>query len=266
MAASPQATRKANATAVFDLKSATLTVLALLLKTSDLDELAAALQGRYGDTPGLFENEPLCIDLAAVRAADQPIDFKRLLGLLRGVGFNPVAVRAGSAMQMAAALAVGLAEAPEQSSPPPSLQALAPAPDAAAVPTPPPALAAAPGVETVVKDVPPGGTLIIDRPVRSGQRIYARGGDLIVLAVVNSGAEVVADGHVHVYAPLRGRALAGLRGDLTARVFSTCMEAQLVSIAGLWRTSESGLPPGVWGKMAQVRLEGEKLVFEPIKG
>ena len=106
---------------------------------------------------------------------------------------------------------------------------------------------------------------MIDRPLRSGQQVYARGGDLVVLAVVNFGAEVIADGHIHVYAPLRGRAIAGARGNTAARIFSTCMEPQLVAIAGTYRTAETPLPDDVLGKPAQVRLDGETLVVEPLE-
>ena len=117
----------------------------------------------------------------------------------------------------------------------------------------------APPVEAVAP-----GALVIDRPLRSGQQVYARGRDLVLLAMVNHGAEVIADGHVHVYAPLRGRAIAGARGNTEARIFSTCMEPQLVSIAGIYRTTETALPAQVLGKPAQVRLEGEKLRIEPL--
>jgi septum site-determining protein MinC len=106
---------------------------------------------------------------------------------------------------------------------------------------------------------------VIDKPLRSGQRVYAKGADLIVLAVVSFGAEVIADGNIHVYAPLRGRALAGALGDTAARIFTTCMEPQLLSIAGIYRTTETELPAAVLGKPAQVRLDGEKLVVEPLK-
>jgi septum site-determining protein MinC len=105
----------------------------------------------------------------------------------------------------------------------------------------------------------------VDKPLRSGQQVYARGGDLVVLAVVNFGAEVIADGSIHVYAPLRGRAVAGAKGDTTARIFSTCMEPQLISIAGTYRTTDTALPADVHGKAAQVRLDGEKLVVEALK-
>ncbi len=99
-------------------------------------------------------------------------------------------------------------------------------------------------------------------PVRSGQQVYARGGDLVVLAPVNAGAEVVADGSIHVYAPLRGRALAGVRGGREARVFALELAPELVAIAGIYRMFERGdeLPPGP----AQAWLEGEHLRVAPL--
>jgi septum site-determining protein MinC len=86
-----------------------------------------------------------------------------------------------------------------------------------------------------------------------------------VLAVVSYGAEVIADGSIHVYAPLRGRAIAGARGDTAARIFSTCMEPQLVAIAGTYRTTDTALPADVQGKPAQVRLAGGTLAIEALK-
>ena len=146
---------------------------------------------------------------------------------------------------MAAALAAGLVEAPEG-------QPARPGPAPAAAPAP------APLAE-------PRTTLIVDRPLRSGQQVYARGGDVVVTALVSYGAEVVADGNIHVYAPLRGRALAGALGDTGARIFATCMEPQLLSIAGTWRTTEVELPAAVLGKPAQVRLDGDRLVIEALR-
>ena len=110
--------------------------------------------------------------------------------------------------------------------------------------------------------------LVIDKPLRSGQQVYARGRDLVVLAPVNPGAEVIADGHIHVYAPLRGKAIAGARGQADARIFSLAMAPELVSIAGIYRTSEVPLPADLLGKPAQVRLQrtddGDKLVIDPL--
>jgi septum site-determining protein MinC len=283
MAASP----KVNPTAVFELKSATLNVLALLVKTPDLAQLGQALVARYGEPAGLFEQEALCLDLSALRETDEPLDVPGLLALLRSHGLLAVAARGGSAAHMAATRAVGLSEAPEARSERPTATLPLPLPDD--VPTQPVALhldepeqaaaqvlaaASALDLEPAPEPEPEpmktpaaerASTMIIDKPLRSGQRVYARGCDLIVTAVVNFGAEVIADGSIHIYAPLRGRALAGAQGDASARVFAACMEPQLISIAGNWKTFEDGLPANVAGKPAQVRLDGERMVFDPLK-
>ena len=180
-----------------------------------------------------------------------------LLALLHRYGMVPLAAKGGSARQMAAAHACGLAESPEGAA-----AASAPertperSPEAAAIEQAPAATPQAPVAAT---------TLIVDKPLRSGQQVYARGGDLVVLAAVNFGAEVIADGSIHVYAPLRGRAIAGARGNAGARIFAMGMEPQLVSIAGIYRTTETALPADVAGKPAQVRLDDEKLLVEPLK-
>jgi len=246
----------AQARTSFDLKSASLPVVAVVLKTADAAQFAADLARRVADDPGFFDNDPVLIDLALVREAPEPIDFAAITAQLRRHSTLPVAVCGGNATQMAAARAVGLAAAPDA----------------------PPARAEAPAAEMrevirevvheveVVREVPiPGpGTVVVDKPLRSGQQVYARGADLVVMAVVSFGAEVIADGNIHVYAPLRGRAIAGARGNTGARIFSTCLEPQLVSIAGIYRTTETELPADVRGKPAQVRLEGEKLIIEPL--
>ncbi|WP_343589508.1 septum site-determining protein MinC [Paracidovorax wautersii] len=235
----------------FELKSAQLPVVAVALKTTDAAVLAADLAARLVDDPGFFDNDPVLIDLAAVRDAEEPVDFAALSASLRALHTQPVAVRGGSPAQMQAALAAGLVAAPEA----------------------PPARPAAPApvrevIREVVREVevPVAGptTVVLDRPLRSGQQVYARGGDLVVMAVVSFGAEVIADGNIHIYAPMRGRAIAGARGNTGARIFSTCLEPQLLSIAGIYRTTETELPDNVRGKPAQVRLDGEKLLIEPL--
>jgi septum site-determining protein MinC len=124
-------------------------------------------------------------------------------------------------------------------------------------------------VKEVVREIPGPQTMVVDKPLRSGQKVYARGADLVVLAPVNQGAEVVADGNIHVYAPLRGKAMAGARGNTAARIFSLCLEPELISIAGVYRTSENPLPADIAGKPAQVRLSSEggqdKLLIESLK-
>ncbi|MDX9944785.1 MAG: septum site-determining protein MinC, partial [Azonexus sp.] len=99
--------------------------------------------------------------------------------------------------------------------------------------------------------------VILDRPLRSGQRVYAKDSDLIIMAMVSAGAEVIADGNIHVYAPLRGRALAGASGNARARIFTTSLEAELLSIAGIYRTFENGLPADLARQPVMVRLTEE---------
>ena len=244
------AVSSAQARASFDLKSATLPLIAVLLKTADLSELADAMQTRLADTPDFFEQDPVVVDLAGVQESEETIDFATLITLLRSFKVVPIAVRGGSASQMEAAQAAGLLVAPDA----------------------PPARADTARVEVqevireVVREVPvaSAGAMVIDKPLRSGQQVYARGTDLIVMALVSHGAEVIADGNVHVYAPLRGKAIAGARGNTEARIFSTCMEPELVSISGIYRTTEVALPADIVGKPAQVRLVGEKLLIESL--
>ncbi|MBI2769078.1 MAG: septum site-determining protein MinC [Burkholderiales bacterium] len=238
------------APATFEIKSANLPLVALLLKSADLQQLSQELAARFGDIPDFFDNDPLVIDLAPLAAVPgaQP-DFTQLLALLRGYRMMPVAARGGSPAQMQAAAAAGLACAPEAH------------PVRAELVEAPAALRQAQG-ERDLRDA-----LVIDKPLRSGQQVYARGRDLVVLSMVNAGAEVIADGHIHVYAPLRGKAIAGARGNTEARIFSLCLQAQLLSIAGVYRTSEVPLPPQVLGKPTQVRLAGGaegKLVMDAL--
>jgi septum site-determining protein MinC len=229
--------------ATFELKSAALTLVAVMLKSTRIALVAKEMKLRFANAPELFNQDPVAIDLSLVSTASEPIDFEALITVLRSHRMLPVAAKAGNATQMAAALAAGLCEA--------HVQALAPKESPKPIPATP--------------DNSLRSALFIDKPLRSGQRVYAKGGDLIVMAAVSVGAEVIADGHIHVYAPLRGRALAGALGNTSARIFTTCMEPQLLSIAGIYRTTETELPDTVLGKAAQVRLEGERLVVDTLK-
>lgn len=240
----------AKAPASFEVKSASLPLVGLLLKSAGLDALAADLRRHYGSTPDFFDHDPLLIDLSPL-VASQPgaeLDFAELLKLLRQYKMAPVAVCGGTPPMMEAARAAGLACAPDARV---SHQAARPAP------RPAPA-------RTAEAAFVPSTAMMVDRPVRAGVQVYARGRDLIVNAVVNPGAEVIADGHIHVYAPLRGRAIAGAHGDAKARIFAMAMEPELVAIAGVYQTAEAGLPQGVRGRPAQIHLSssdaGHKLV------
>ena len=255
----------------FDIKSANLPLVALLLKSTDMQALAHDLALRFGDEPDFFDQDALLIDLSPLQpgAADESLDFQALIALISRYQLVPVAVKGGSPPQMMAALQAGLLPVPEAHlvSGQPKAAPRAAAPAASAAPAPrqpePPAAPTSSRSEAAPATL---GALVIDKPLRSGQQVYARGRDLVVLAMVNAGAEVIADGHIHVYAPLRGKAMAGARGNVDARIFALELNAELLSIAGVYRTSEHPLPAQVQGKPAQVRLvatdEGDKLVFD----
>ncbi|MBX3608892.1 MAG: septum site-determining protein MinC [Hydrogenophaga sp.] len=234
------------APASFDLKSAHLPLLALQLKSPDLELLKRELGERYGDQPEFFDHDPLLIDLHGLGEAPPP-DLAVVSQLLHSHRLRAVAVHARDDAQREAAQAAGLPIADGVNLP------RTEAPAAAPVPAPTPVTPSA---------------LVIDKPLRSGQQVYARGRDLVVLAQVNPGAEVIADGHIHVYAPLRGKAMAGARGNADARIFALAMAPELISIAGIYRTSEVALPADLHGKAAQVRLlstpDGDKLVIEAL--
>jgi septum site-determining protein MinC len=244
----------ANAPTTFEIKSAHLPLVALLLKSADLDRLAREFGQRFGDLPDFFDNDPLLIDLSPLQASepDARIDFNSLVQLLRPYRLNPLAVRAGSAQQMAQALAAGLLPAADATLERSRSISTTSSPASVLEPTP----------------VVPVGALVISKPLRSGQQVYARGRDLVVMAMVNPGAEVIADGHIHVYAPLRGKAIAGARGNHDARIFSLSMAPELISIAGIYRTGEIPLPPSVLAKAAQIRLvpgpDGDRLTIDPL--
>jgi septum site-determining protein MinC len=123
--------------------------------------------------------------------------------------------------------------------------------------------AAASGNGAGVERTAQGVSMLVDRPVRSGQRIYAAGGDLTVVAPVSSGAELMADGNIHIYAALRGRVIAGLKGDAKARIFCSDLQAELVSVAGHYRVSEN-IPAELKGRQVQVFLDSEVLRIEPL--
>lgn len=242
--------------ASFEIKSANLPLVALLLKSPDLTALSRDMAQRFGDIPDFFDNDPLLIDLAEL--TDATIDFSALIALLRRYQLAPVAFKSASPAQAAAALAAGLTAAADAQ----VLMLRTPAPVVEMVTE---TLASAAPIAA-----PPLGALVIDKPLRSGQQVYARGRDLVVLAMVNAGAEVIADGSIHVYAPLRGKAIAGARGNLDARIFSLALDAELLSIAGVYRTSDTPLPADVHGKPTQVRLvstpDGDKLVMDQLSG
>ena len=258
-------------TTSFEIKNADLPLISLVIKTQDFSLLEQELGQRLDENPGFFNGEPAILDLMQLSTPEgETLDLMALCALVKRHGLEPIALKTQEAFWAAEGQRAGLFDASQflphgKSSlgldafkSTPLLE-----PEAAELP-PPPAATPEPQPPVAVQEMAPAQatTLIITKPLRSGQRAYAKGGDLVVLAMVNPGAEVMADGHIHVYAPLRGRAIAGAKGDTSARIFTSCLEAELVSIAGIYRTSEVNIPKEFLGKGAQISLEGDKLVMQ----
>lgn len=237
----------------YDIKSADLPLVALLLKTTDLNAFSQALNQQLAESPGFFNHDPLVIDVSAL-PDDQniaPVDLSRLLDILRAQGLVPLAIKGAHNELLATAHALGLVDASDA-----RVRRSMPVAEA-------PVSTQAPAAPALL------GAMVIDKPLRSGQQVYAKGRDLVVMAMVNPGAEVIADGSVHIYGTLRGKAIAGARGNTKAMIFAQSMEPELISIAGVYRTSENPLPSEVLGLPAQVCLQsgpdGDKLLISPLK-
>jgi septum site-determining protein MinC len=238
---------------LIEFKGASLAVMTAYIRDADAVRLADALHMMLGGMPDFFAGEPAILDFSQLGGQPERVDWTALISLLRRYQLQPVGVRRlaphlhDGARRVNLALLGDDAPAAERPITPP-----APAPASAAeVPPLAPVAAGAPADEP-----PRAPTQVVERPLRSGQQVYAKGGDLVLLAGMSPGSEVIADGSIHCYGPLRGRALAGARGDTSARIFSTNFGPELVSIAGVYRTFDRGIPQAVAGRNAQVRLSG----------
>ena len=206
----------------------------------------AELTEQVGRSPRFFLNAPVVLDLRNIADFSTPAEFAEAKEILRRHTLSLVGVQNALPAQIEAAAAVGLA-----SFAPNSTQPRRPNPreePSAAAPPPPPA--PAPAVKTQ----------LVLQPVRSGTQIYARGADLVVTAAVSPGAELMADGNIHVYGTLRGRALAGAAGDTEARIFCSRFEAELVAIAGHYLVSEQ-MPVEERGRAVQIALVDDRLTI-----
>jgi septum site-determining protein MinC len=239
-----------------ELKTTRLAGIQIILNSAEHAALDTHISTLFAATPDFFGGEPAVFECGRLPADAPSPDWAWLAQELKSRGLNPFAVQNASPELAARAVEAGLLV----------LNDAAPAPAVAAV-EPEPAPASEPEAKPDAEPAAPASapTRIIDKPLRSGQRVYAAGGDIVVLAAVNPGAEVIADGSIHVYAPLKGRALAGARGDTSARIFTTHLEAELVSIAGVYRTFESALDAPLARKPAQIRLaDASQIVIEPL--
>jgi len=256
-----------------EIKISTVVAISTILHSADLEAIDATLASMTGGVSDFFEDEFAVIDVSAFTSSAWTIDWAAIVALLKKYRLNAVAVRGASPLMIDAIRAQGLAlddgsggvHAGGHATPPPlvvhaaaSEPAPAPAPAAPAAPAPEPAPAPSQA------SAPTLAPMLIDTPVRAGQRIYARGTDLIVTAVVNNGAELIADGSIHVYAPLNGRALAGASGNADARIFALSMQPELVSIAGVYRTFDEGFPSDLARQPTQIRLVGDRIDIQSL--
>jgi septum site-determining protein MinC len=228
---------------LFQIRAQLQTLLALKLIQPRDERFFLVLQQALARSPKFFRHAPIVVDAGAV-AGEPPLNLAEFARRLRQQHLVPVGLQNGDEAWSHMAVNAGLALLP-------SGRPAKVAPEEAA-PSPP-------------GDPAPrrNASIVVSEPVRAGQQIYAEDGDLIVLAPVSPGAEVAADGHVHVYSRLRGRAHAGVKGDRDARIFCHKLEAQLVSVAGVWLVNED-IDARFLGKRVQICWLGGALVMEPL--
>lgn len=250
----------------FKIKTGNVSVLQLHLLTTDLAQLKQELKIRLAQTPDFFASTPIVLELSGIAESGVSLDFAALAAFMLEQGMCAAGVAGGSELQREDAIQSGLGLfAPSRGASKTDTEQAVPQP-AQLHEQPELPCFSAEVIETAVTSPPAAckPTLVIDKPVRTGQRIYAEGANLVVLAIVNAGAELIADGDIHVYAPMRGKAIAGAQGNEAARIFVNSMEAELLSIAGCFKVFEEGIPENVRAKPARVHLEGSRLVIEPL--
>lgn len=237
-----------------ELKFGQVGIANLRVRTLDPAQLAAEMAERVQRAPNLFARAAVVLDFGGLSRTPSLDEARALVDGLRDAGVLPVALAYGTreidalSQQLGLPLLAKFRAQYERADAAPA-PAHAPEPPRAAEPPPPAAPAAASASA-------PG--LIQAAPVRSGQQVYAEQRDLTVLATVGAGAEVLADGSIHIYGALRGRALAGARGNEGARIFCREFHAELVAVAGHYKVMED-IPAELRGKAVQVWLEHGQL-------
>jgi septum site-determining protein MinC len=245
------------------------------LRSIDATAVHDDIAARLATAPQMFERTAVCLDLSALEKEPEVAELRDVLDAIRRAGMLPVGLAHGTAAVDALARTLELpvltqfraqSRAAMDRSPPDRSPSAAGAGDqerpsaagAGAQERPPIAseFAKKPSAVEPVEFANP--TLMHHQPVRSGQRVYARHRDLVVTSVVGAGAEVMADGCIHIYGALRGRAAAGARGEVTARIFAQDFSAELISIAGVFKVFET-IPAELAGKPVQAWLDGDDL-------
>jgi len=248
----------------FDLKGTMAPLTVLRLRSLDLAIIERHLRIKIAQLPQLFLNAPVLIDVGALAGQGAGLAIEEMVRSLRSCKLVPVAIAnlADELRDRAIAAGLGIMQ-PAAARPRGEDRAVAVPSGAgdpvdaisAAGPSPASAAPRAGGLAAVPATSRHAGPMVITQPVRSGQVVYAQNADLVVLAPVNPGAQVIADGHIHIYSTLRGRAVAGVQGLLGARIFCQRLDAELVAISGAYLTADD-IPEARRGRPAQIHFEG----------
>lgn len=288
-----------SSSSALEFKSASLFVVRIELKSTDTAALQQALEQKMAEAGSLFEHEPVVLDATGLSSAP---DWHGLVTLLAQHKLPVIGVMGPDGTLIDSARQAGLCKVeistlntrqpPEPTiltepvadavklAPAANVRTVSAATDTSATPPPSPPPAAAPKkpatpprnqgrsnepvIRETIREVPvPVPTMVLARQLRSGQRVYARNSDLIVIGVVSRGAEVIADGNIHVYGPLRGKAIAGARGNASARIFTSHLDAELLAIAGIYRVIDAEIEPALNKKPVIVELDNDTLKFIP---
>ncbi len=223
----------------FQMKGTAVTAVVMDLYDYSPDQFFEQLKQKIDSAPQFFNASPLVLNLASYDGELQAEQLKQVVGSCRELGLQPIACKAVDNQLASTVRRLGLASLPASNSRATDIQAES-------------------SHKVVEKEAVFRPSKVITKPVRSGQQVYAEGADLILMAAVSEGAEVLADGHIHVYGPLRGRALAGVKGDTDARIFCRQMEAELISIAGYFILNDK-LREACWKQAAHAFLDGESI-------
>lgn len=237
-----------------ELKIGQVGIANLRVRELDVAALAAEMRERVGRAPKLFAHAAVVLDFGGLSRCPDAATVRALIAGLREAGALPVALAYGTSEIEALARELDL----------PLLAKFRAQYESVAAPTETPAASTANTHVAAAPTPAPGAIgLVHTQPVRSGQQVYAQGRDLTITAAVGAGAEVIADGSIHIYAPLRGRALAGAQGDRNARIFCREFDAELVAVAGHYKVLEE-IPAALRGRPVQIWLDGERIQIEAL--
>jgi septum site-determining protein MinC len=255
---------KMDTTEACDLRFGQVGIACVRVKRADAAALCEELERRVRSAPQLFSRAAVVLDLSHLLNLPDDGTVDALLEAVRSAGMLPVGLAYGTSAVESLAQRMGLPLIAKfrAAYEPADGGSIAPS-----VPNPVPTVAPAPVREPVLAAPAPGSILGAQHhegAVRSGQQVYARDRDVVVMGAIANGAEVIADGSIHIYGSLKGRAMAGAQGDVKARIFVSDFRAELVAIAGHYRVFEQ-LPKDLEGQSVQCWLDGEKLLIAPLK-